>query len=94
MPILWTSWTRKGPIRTIGRDIPKPEIWPTMIELAERLAAPFDLLRVDFYWVGGKLYFGELTLHPGGGWARFTPPEYDRILGDRLKLTGLEDATA
>ena len=63
----------------------KMESFDTMLELAEKLAKPFPLVRVDFYDVDGKLYVGELTFSPGGGFNTYYE-EWDNILGGYLKL--------
>jgi hypothetical protein len=38
-----------------------------MIEYAEILSAPFKYVRIDLYLVEGKIFLGEVTLHPRGG---------------------------
>lgn len=53
-----------------------------MQEMAAILAKPFQFVRVDLYFVGGKIYFGELTFFDGGGWSGFEKEEYERIFGD------------
>lgn len=67
-------------------NIKKPINYELMIELSEKLAADIPFVRVDFYEVNGKIYFGELTFYPGSGFEEFYPEEYDKILGDMLKL--------
>ena len=57
-----------------------------MLEFARNLAKNTIFIRVDFYSIGDKIYFGELTYHPGCGMIDFHPDEYDRILGDLLVL--------
>ena len=69
-----------------GRDIKKPEMLNEMKLLAEKLAKDFCYVRVDFYNIGSKIYFGELTFSPGGGFCPFNPPEWDRKFGDELNL--------
>ena len=64
----------------------KPENGDELITVAEKLAAPFELVRVDLYNVDGKIVFSELTFHSGGGLIPFEPKEYDRMFG---KLLGL-----
>ncbi len=59
-----------------------------MKSLAEQLAAGTDFLRVDFYEINGKIYFGELTFYPGCGFEEFTPDEWDRKIGDLIHLSG------
>ena len=39
----------------------------SMIPYVEELAKPFDFVRVDFYYVDGKPYFGEMTFTPCSG---------------------------
>lgn len=57
-----------------------------MIRLAEVLSDNCYHLRVDFYLVKGKLYFGELTFFDGSGFYEFKPKEYNYILGEYIKL--------
>ena len=68
------------------QDIPKPKNLKKMIELSEKLSKNIPFLRIDWYEVNGKLYFGELTFYPGGGLEEFTPMEWDRKLGDMIDL--------
>lgn len=57
-----------------------------MIEIAEKLSKDIPFLRVDFYEVSGKIYFGELTFFPASGLGKFEPEEWDEKMGDWLKL--------
>lgn len=65
---------------------PKPAKYDKMVELAEKLAKNIPFVRVDFYEVGDKLYFGEMTFYPGSGFEPFYPKKWDRILGDWIEL--------
>lgn len=56
-----------------------------MLRLAETLAEPFPLVRVDFYDIDGRIYIGELTFSPGGGFNTYYP-EWDLKLGSYLEL--------
>ena len=68
-------------------DIPKkPVSFEKMKKLAEKLSEGFIHLRVDFYEINGKPYFGELTLYPGNGVEPFKPDEWDYTFGSWLKL--------
>lgn len=64
----------------------KPQNGDELIAIAERLAAPFELVRVDLYNVDGRIVFSELTFHSGGGLIPFEPREYDREFGKMLGL--------
>lgn len=59
----------------------RPARLDKMLAAAERLAGPRDFLRIDFYDVGGRLWFGEFCLYPGSGLDPFHPPSIDDMLG-------------
>lgn len=63
-----------------------PKNLKRMVEISRLLANGTYHLRVDFYEVGNKLYVGELTFFDGGGFSEFVPQQYNRILGDWIKL--------
>lgn len=64
----------------------KPKNWNLMLELARKLSQAFYYARIDFYEHNDSVYFGEITFHPGGGFMRFEPKEWDLKLGKMLKL--------
>lgn len=68
------------------RDVKMPKMKDNMIELAKRLSAGHPFLRVDFYELGERIYFGELTFYPASGFGPFDPPEWDLTLGEWIKL--------
>ncbi len=59
----------------------KPKNYSLMLELAEKLARDFDFVRVDFYNIDGKIYFGELTFCPASGIGTFIPEEWNYKFG-------------
>ena len=75
---------RHYPARKEG--LPKPKCYEEMVMLAEKLSKAIPFVRVDFYEIKGKVYFGELTLYPGSGFEEFTPRSADEWLGDFIKL--------
>lgn len=66
--------------------LPKPRTYEKMIAFAEKFAENEIFMRVDFYEVKEKLFFGEITLYPSGGYDKFEPESYDYLLGSWLKL--------
>lgn len=52
-----------------------------VLTLAEKLAAQFDFVRVDFYLQDEKIKFSELTFHSGGGIRPIEPISIDYMLG-------------
>lgn len=69
-----------------GKLTPKPKNFEKMVQLAEKLSAGLFLLRVDFYEVKEQLFLGELTFYHAAGVGKFTPEEYDYVLGSWLDL--------
>ena len=64
----------------------KPEKWDEISEFSEKLSKGVPYLRVDTYVIDGRILFGEMTFYTWGGFMEFEPPEWDRKLGDKLKL--------
>lgn len=64
----------------------KPKNFELMKELAEKLSSGLPHVRVDFYEVNDKVYFGEYTFFSHGGWSAFYPEEYDYLLGSYIQL--------
>lgn len=64
----------------------KPETFEEMKKLAEKLSQKIPHLRVDFYEVDGKAYFGELTFSHWSGMTPFEPAEWDETFGEWIKL--------
>jgi hypothetical protein len=62
-------------------DLPRPSTFDEMADIARRLSAETDFVRVDLYEAGGRVYFGELTSYHFGGLVGFEPPHWDRDLG-------------
>ena len=63
-----------------------PDALEEMEKLAEILSRNITFLRTDFYCISGKVYFGELTLYPGGGFEKFQDDKFDEKLGSFLEL--------
>lgn len=70
----------------VGSFIPEPDTFKKMKELGKIIAKDFLYVRVDFYSLDSKIYFGELTFHSDGGIGPFSPEKYDRIFGEMLQL--------
>lgn len=64
----------------------KPESFEEMIKLASTLSKGFPHVRVDFYEVDGKIYFGELTFFYMSGVVPFKPEKWDYIFGHEIAL--------
>lgn len=68
------------------REHDKPLGFEEMSRLASILSKGLSFIRVDFYELEGKVYFGELTFFPTSGFGGFNPNEWDYKLGEIIKL--------
>ncbi len=64
----------------------KPDNFEEMKRLAEILASGIPHVRVDFYNINGRIYFGELTFSHWSGIVPFKPCEWDVKLGNLITL--------
>lgn len=85
----WNKLPFKRRYPNFDRKIQKPKQFDKMLELAKKLSKDIPFVRVDFYEVNEKIYFGELTLFPGGGFEEFTPSKYDEELGSWINLKAI-----
>ena len=84
-----TSWRLmdvKRPNASHGEAIDRPEGLDLMLELSKTLSKGFPFLRTDFYYVKGRVLFGELTLYPASGYQAFIPESYDKLFGEWIDL--------
>lgn len=63
----------------------RPARLDELVSVAERLAQPFEFLRVDFFTSDEWLYVVELTNYSGAGYERFIPASFDLELGQYWK---------
>ena len=67
--------------------VPCPECLEIMLDYARKLSEPFVHVRVDFYIVDNRVYFGELTFTNGAGFDPVYPREFDELLGSYIVLS-------
>ena len=80
------------PIKWGGMNNPKGEIVDTeslekMIEISTILSQGLRHVRIDFYDIGGHIYFGEYTFFDSAGFDRIDPVEWDIKLGSLINLS-------
>lgn len=69
--------------------IPRPITLVQMLDAAEKLSEGFPEVRIDFYEVGGKLYFGEMTFTSMCGMMKYFTPAFLNELGGLVQLKGV-----
>lgn len=62
-------------------SIPKPPKFEKMKELASILSQGIPHVRVDFYCIQGKIYFGEMTFYHNAGFSPLEPKEINKKIG-------------
>lgn len=68
------------------QDVPRPQSFERMLEIASILSEGFPEVRVDLYEVEGKPYFGEMTFSSNYGMMDFYTEDYNKQLGSQVKL--------
>lgn len=63
-----------------------PKNYSLMVEYAENISKGITHLRVDFYEVGERVYFGEMTSFSMSGVSPYSPSEWDYKIGEWLEL--------
>ena len=84
------EYCRVTPDFSLADPIPKPAGYDHMLEVAERLAKPFPVVRVDLYNLNGKIYFGEMTFTSYGAIMDFYTQEFLDLAGSKIDLSGVE----
>jgi hypothetical protein len=64
----------------------KPACFDEMMRLSEELAADMYHVRIDWFVVDERLYFGEITFYDGAGFYAFDKVEDDRKMGNLIHL--------
>lgn len=80
---LEVRFTQYPPIES---EVPPPKRLADMIDAAQRLGRGIDFVRADFYDLGERMVFGELTMTPGAALGRFIPSSFDYELGRYWRL--------
>lgn len=79
-------YNKRGKEAPEGFTLPKPEGIDKMFELASHMSKGMPFVRMDFYNVNGKIYFGEYTFFPASGYDTNRLPESDLYFGQKIKL--------
>lgn len=76
---------------SISNDvIPRPSFLEEMIELSECLSNGIPHVRVDWYYVNGHLFFGEMTFFDGAGFDPMDKEQDELLLGSWIDLTNIK----
>lgn len=88
----WSFYTPQWEHLDVGRrgysraPVDRPSTLEHMVDLAQRLAAGWDHLRIDLYSTDDGIWFGEFSPYHHGGVFPFDPPSFDADLGGMWTL--------
>ena len=66
---------------------PIPQNFELMKKFAAILSKDIPHVRIDFYEINGKLYFGEITFFTCSGMIPFENEEWDNTLGEYIDIS-------
>lgn len=78
------SVRHRYPART--DELARPQCWDEMLHVATTLSKGLPFVRVDLYNLDQRVYFGELTFTPGGGYNQYEPEEFNTTIGQWITL--------
>ncbi len=81
----WTLLPWKA-VHPPPKPVNPPRHFDEMIQIAERLSAGLDHVRVDMYECDDQIYVGEIALYPFSGHHPFQPDSADYLLGSYWDL--------
>lgn len=67
-------------------SVAKPNKLEEMLQCARLLSKDIPHVRVDFYSIKDRIYFGEMTFYHGSGFEKFEPERFELEMGSWLKL--------
>lgn len=82
----WNLLDIKQGLKRSDSVMPRPRLLDDMLKMSELLANGISQVRVDWYIVSDKLYFGEITFFDASGFDEFDPEGWNLILGDWISL--------
>lgn len=82
----WKELPYSMDIPNASTQVSKPKNLSLITKLCESLSKEFPLVRIDYYIIDRKIYFGEMTFYPGNGILPLLPTDWDYKLGKKLKL--------
>lgn len=87
----WNNLNVSSDCPQCDRNVPRPEGLDDMLKVAAELSKGFPFVRVDLYYVEGRVIFGELTFYPWSGYVQFVPDSFDFELGDMFDLSFMSE---
>ena len=87
----WNIMELKEGGHRVDEKLKKPINFSLMLDFAKKISTKIPFVRVDFYEIENKVYFGEITFFPNGGFEEFEPKECNYKFGQWIDLSGVSD---
>lgn len=72
----------------ISDEVTEKPVWlDEILEITRKLCKDMIQVRIDFYVIENRIYFGEITLHTASGMAKMIPKELDAKLGEMVEIS-------
>lgn len=84
-------YNKRGKAAPPDFTLPMPPNIGTLFHDASILSKGFPFVRMDFYDVNGRIYFGEYTFYPSSGWDPNYLPETDLYFGQLIDLSLIKE---
>lgn len=74
---------------TYAKSVPDiRDILPQLYDIVKKVCEPFVYVRVDCYVINSKVYVGEMTFYPSGGWVLGKSDAINRHWGSQIHWKG------
>lgn len=69
-----------------NENIEKPKCYEELIKVTETMSKDIPFVRVDTYIINNRVYVGEMTFFPWGGYQKFIDEYWNNKLGEMINL--------
>lgn len=83
----WHKTDIKIAYPSLDEDYKKPEHYDTLVEIVEKMSEGIPFVRVDCYILDNRIYVGEMTFFPWGGFMKFIDEKWNLKLGEMMTLS-------
>lgn len=72
--------------KSVNNKLKKPDKLAEMINICKKLSQGIPHVRIDLYYLRGKIYFGEFTFYHQGGLGEIRPENFSKKMGQWITL--------
>jgi hypothetical protein len=87
----WNKLPIKWAYENLPHPLARPKKLDEMMDICRKLSTNFAFVRVDLYYTGECIYFGELTFTPDDGMVPIFPSEYGYFFSELIDIKRYND---